>query len=78
MEPTEAAKIVIAHVSDGVTLARKHHLPEVIINFIATHHGTSLTRYFYNTYVNAHPGEKVDKHHSNTRVQNRVRERAPY
>lgn len=61
MEPTEAAKIVIAHVSDGVTLARKHHLPEVIINFIATHHGTSLTRYFYNTYVNAHPNEKVDK-----------------
>ena len=61
MEPTEAAKIVIAHVADGVALARKHHLPEVIINFIATHHGTSLTRYFYNTYVNAHPGEKVDK-----------------
>lgn len=61
MPPVDAAKIVIAHVADGVEIARKHHLPEVIINFIATHHGTSLTRYFYNTYVNEHPGEEVDK-----------------
>ena len=61
MSPIEAAKVVIAHVQDGVDIARKHHLPEAIINFIATHHGTSLTRYFYNTYVNAHPEEEVDK-----------------
>lgn len=61
MSPIEAAKVVIAHVQDGVDIARKHHLPEAIINFIATHHGTSLTRYFYNTYVNAHPDEEVDR-----------------
>lgn len=61
MTPQDAAQVVIRHVSDGERMARKHHLPEVIINFITTHHGTSLTRYFYNTYANAHPGEEVDK-----------------
>lgn len=60
MSPMEATKVVIAHVTDGEILARRYHLPEVIINFITTHHGTSLTRYFYNTYVNAHPDEEVD------------------
>lgn len=58
----EAAKIVIAHVSDGVELAKRHHLPSAIIHFIQTHHGDSLTRYFYNTYVNEHPAEEVDPH----------------
>ena len=60
MSPQEAAQVVIRHVSDGERLARKYHLPEVIINFITTHHGTSLTRYFYNTYVNTHSAEEVD------------------
>ncbi len=52
MDPKDAAKVVISHVEDGIRIARQHHLPEVIINFIATHHGKSLTRYFYNTAVN--------------------------
>lgn len=59
MDPREAARIVIAHVEDGVTLAKKHRLPLLIIRFIRSHHGTSLTRYFYNTYANAHPNEQV-------------------
>lgn len=49
----DAAKIVIQHVLDGEQLARKHHLPEVIVHFIRSHHGTSVVRYFYNTAVNA-------------------------
>ena len=61
MDPKEAAKLIIAHVKEGEQIARKNRLPEVIINFILTHHGTSLTRYFYNTYCNAHPDEEVDK-----------------
>lgn len=52
MSPEEAAKTVIAHVFDGVKIARQHHLPEMLVNFISSHHGTSLTRYFYNTAVN--------------------------
>lgn len=61
MDPRDAAQVVISHVQEGEKIARKNHLPEIIINFITTHHGTSLVRYFYNTYCNAHPDEQVDK-----------------
>ena len=61
MDPRDAAQVVMAHVSEGEKIARRNHLPEVIINFITTHHGTSLVRYFYNTYANAHPSETVDE-----------------
>jgi putative nucleotidyltransferase with HDIG domain len=61
MDPRDAAQVVIAHVTEGEKIARKHHLPEAVINFITTHHGTSLVRYFYNTYCNAHPNEQVDE-----------------
>ena len=52
MTPEEAAQTVIAHVFDGIKIARQHRLPEMLINFITSHHGTTLTRYFYNTAVN--------------------------
>ena len=61
LDPRDAAQVVISHVSEGEKIARRNHLPEVVINFITTHHGTSLVRYFYNTYCNAHPKEKVDE-----------------
>ena len=61
MSYTDAARTVIEHVSNGLALAAKHHLPQVIRQFIASHHGTSLVRYFYNSEVNAHPGEKIDE-----------------
>ena len=61
MDPRDAAQVVISHVIEGEKIARKSHLPEAVINFITTHHGTSLTRYFYNTYCNAHPSENVDQ-----------------
>ena len=61
MDPRDAAQVVMAHVTEGERIARKNHLPEVVINFITTHHGTSLVRYFYNTYCNAHPDEQVDE-----------------
>ena len=52
MPYAEAAKVIIEHVTDGERIARKHRLPEVIIHFIKSHHGTSVTRYFYNSAVN--------------------------
>ena len=61
MDPRDAAQVIIAHVTEGEKIARRNHLPEVVINFITTHHGTSLVRYFYNTYCNAHPKEKIDE-----------------
>lgn len=60
LPPKQAAQVVIQHVMDGVDIAKKAKLPSIIVQFIQTHHGTLLTRYFYNTYVNAHPGEEVD------------------
>lgn len=60
MDPMQAAQIIISHVTEGVRIANQHHLPSIIIRFIETHHGRSLTRYFYNTYVNQHPGETVN------------------
>ncbi len=56
----EASKLIINHVTDGVELAKKSHLPEQIINFITTHHGLSKTKYFYNSFINANPGIKPD------------------
>lgn len=53
MSYAQAAKVIIEHVEEGERIARKHRLPEVIVHFIRSHHGTSVTRYFYNTAVNA-------------------------
>ena len=60
MTRPDAAKIVISHVSEGLRLADKYDLPGIIKDFIATHHGTGLTKYFYITYQNEHPKEAVD------------------
>lgn len=56
----ESAKIIISHVEEGVKLAKKHNLPQQIIDFILTHHGKGKTDYFYNSYKNEHPDEDVD------------------
>lgn len=55
MDYEAAALEIIKHVSDGVEIAKKSHLPEQIIHFITTHHGLSKTKYFYNSFINAHP-----------------------
>ncbi len=57
----ESAAIIVRHVTDGIALAQKHGLPVQIIDFIRTHHGDSLVRYFYTTYCNQHPDQDVDK-----------------
>lgn len=57
----QSARIIINHVHDGLRLADKHHLPEAIKDFIATHHGKSKAKYFYISYKNEHPGEEVDE-----------------
>jgi putative nucleotidyltransferase with HDIG domain len=51
----EAAQLIIGHVSAGVEIAKKSHLPEQIIQFITTHHGLGKTKYFYNSFLNSFP-----------------------
>lgn len=57
----ESAAIIIGHVTEGLRLAEEHHLPQAIRDFIATHHGTGVTRYFYIQYKNKHAEEDVDE-----------------
>ena len=56
----ESAEIIISHVTDGIELAHKAHVPERIIDFIRTHHGTRRTDYFFINEQKAHPDEVID------------------
>lgn len=60
MSRIDAAHIVINHVTDGLKLAEKYNLPGVIKDFISTHHGAGMTKYFYVSYRNEHPDEPID------------------
>ena len=51
LSPKESAQEIIRHVSDGLALADKYGLPSMVRDFIATHHGTTCTVYFYNKYL---------------------------
>ena len=61
MSEEKSAQIIINHVIEGVRLAEKYHLPPVIRDFITTHHGAGMTKYFYIQYANKHEGEEIDK-----------------
>lgn len=52
LTPKESAQDIIRHVADGVTLAEKHSLPEELVQFIKTHHGTTPAAYFLTQYLN--------------------------
>lgn len=57
----ESAKIIIAHVEEGLKLAKKYRLPKAVTRFIATHHGTTVAEYFLKKHMEEHPTEIVDK-----------------
>ena len=56
----ESAQIIIQHVLDGIEMAKKARLPEQVIDFIRTHHGTRRTEYFYIMEKRQHPDQEVD------------------
>ena len=62
LDPAESARIIKAHIHDGVALARRHRLPRRIDDFIREHHGTMIARYQYNKALEAAGGDasKVD------------------
>jgi putative nucleotidyltransferase with HDIG domain len=60
LSPEDSASIIIDHVIRGIELAKKHKLPDRLIDFIRTHHGTSLVYYFYKKEEAINP-EGVDK-----------------
>ena len=61
MPYTESARIVISHVTEGMKMAEKAGLPAIIKNFILTHHGRGMTKYFYIKQQNDHPDEEIDR-----------------
>ena len=61
MDYRESARIIVSHVTEGVKMAEQENLPAIIKNFILTHHGTGMAKYFYIKYKNEHPNEEVDK-----------------
>lgn len=56
----QSAQVIINHITDGIKVAEKHNLPKVIKDFIRTHHGAGVAKYFYISYKNEHPDEEVD------------------
>jgi len=57
----ESAQIIIGHVLDGVALAKKHRLPEIIVDFIRTHHGDQRVEYFYQSQLRSNPDDSVNE-----------------
>ena len=57
----ESAKIIINHVVGGVEKAKEYKIPEAIIDFIRTHHGTTTTRFFLHNYKKEHEGELINE-----------------
>ena len=56
----ESAQMIISHVTEGLKLAEKYNLPDIIKSFISTHHGLGKAKFFYVKYKNEHPDEYVD------------------
>ncbi len=61
LSPKKSAKIILEHVSIGVRLAKKYHLPDSVTDFIRTHHGNSIVYYFYEKQKKIYPNIKVNK-----------------
>jgi cyclic-di-AMP phosphodiesterase PgpH len=57
----ESARIIIEHVYKGIEIARKHGLPEQIIDFIRTHHGTTTVAFFYHSFRKQFPDNEMNK-----------------
>ena len=57
----ESSQIIIQHVLDGISIAKKANLPDQIIDFIRTHHGTTRVEYFYRSYKIENPEDEIDE-----------------
>ncbi|TDQ29964.1 HD family phosphohydrolase [Tenacibaculum caenipelagi] len=59
--PVDSARIILDHVINGIEIAKKHKIPDRIIDFIRTHHGTSVTYYFYKMELENNPEVDIKK-----------------
>ena len=56
----QSAEIIINHVVDGVEIAKEYNLPDELVGFIKTHHGTTTVEYFYKQFITNFPQEEID------------------
>ena len=61
MGSIDSAQMIISHVTEGIKLAEKYNLPNIIRDFISTHHGQGKAKFFYVQYKNNHPNDDVDE-----------------
>ena len=61
MGSIDSAQMIISHVTEGIKLAEKYNLPNIIRDFISTHHGQGKAKFFYVKYKNAHPNDDIDE-----------------
>jgi putative nucleotidyltransferase with HDIG domain len=61
LEPEESAALIIEHVIRGIEMARRYKLPDIITDFIRTHHGTTKTMYFFHQYKEQNPDIEIDE-----------------
>ena len=61
LTPQESARIITGHVEEGIRLTSAAGIPSILQDFIRTHHGKGLARYFYTTYKNEHQDEEIDE-----------------
>lgn len=61
LTPEQSAQIIISHVLKGIEMARKNQMPEVVVDFIRTHHGTTKVDYFYNMAIKENPDKVIDE-----------------
>lgn len=61
LTPQESARIITGHVEEGIRLTSAAGIPNILQDFIRTHHGKGLARYFYTTYKNEHQDEEIDE-----------------
>ena len=63
IEFDKSAEIIINHVSDGIEIAKENNLPQELIDFIITHHGTTTVEYFYKQCIANFPDKEIDREH---------------
>ena len=57
----DSAKIITSHVSKGIEMAKQNNLPDMVIDFIRTHHGTTKAQYFYQSHLKNFPDQEIDE-----------------
>ena len=60
LPPEESVHLILKHVNDGIELARRHKLPQELIDFIPMHHGTTISRYFYEKAKTLYGEDKIN------------------